>query len=124
MDILENSSRWLESQRHKHRTRSVVYRRGESSVVLPATVGRTQFERGDEYGTIIESEMRDYLCRAEDLVIDGVPVLPERGDQIEETAGDTTFAYEVMPLAGEQPWRYSDPYRQTLRIHTRQVGEA
>ena len=30
--------------------------------------------------------------------------------------------YEVMNLAGEGCWRWSDPYRTTLRIHTTDIG--
>jgi len=33
-----------------------------------------------------------------------------------------TFIYEVMAPGNEPPWRYSDPYRRTLRIHTKLIG--
>ena len=118
-DILEQSSAWLEGQRHTFRTREVIYRRGGESVAIRATVGRTQFTREDPHGVVLETEARDYLIRADDLVLDGDRSMPERGDQIE----DQGFTYEVLPLGSEPPWRYSDPYRQTLRVHTKQIDQ-
>ena len=38
--------------------------------------------------------------------------------------GADTQLYEVMAPGGEPPFRYSDPYRRTLRIHTKHVGRA
>ena len=57
-----------------------------------------------------------------DLLLAGVPVLPERGDRIRETQGATTYVYEVMAPGKEPHYRYSDPYRKTLRIHTKHVS--
>jgi hypothetical protein len=48
-------------------------------------------------------------------------VLPQRGDRIRETDGATTYVYEVLAPGDEPHWHYSDAYRQTLRIHTKQV---
>jgi hypothetical protein len=30
--------------------------------------------------------------------------------------------YEVVNLGGEGCWRWNDPYRQTYRIHTKEIG--
>ena len=49
-------------------------------------------------------------------------VLDERGDRIEETESGKKFTYEVMPLGTEPHWRYSDPHRKTLRIHTKHIS--
>lgn len=117
IDLLEQSSAWLEDQRHTFRTREVTYRRGGDAVTLRATVGRTQFTREDPHGVVMETEVRDYLFRSEDLVLSGNPTSPERGDQIE----DQGAVYEVLPLGSEPPWRYSDPYRNTIRVHTKQI---
>ena len=120
-DLLQTGSEWLEDQRVKHMTRSVLYGRGTSSVEVSATIGRTQFDVDDGYGVLERIESRDYLILTGDLVLDGEVTLPERGDRIRETAGTQTFVYEVMAPGKEPAWRYSDPYRQTLRIHTKQV---
>ena len=122
-DLLATGSAWLEAQRHAHLTQTVAYSRGVDSVALAATIGRTEFEDADEYGVIHRTEARDYLVLAADLVLDGAQVLPVAGDLIKETAGEQTLIYEVMSLGREPPYRYSDPYRQTLRIHTKHIGE-
>lgn len=119
IDLLEQSSAWLEDQRHTFRTRDVTYRRGGESMVLRATIGRTQFTREDPHGVVLETEMRDYLFRSEDLVLASAATVPERGDRIE----DQGFTYEVLPLGSEPPWRYSDPYRNTIRVHTKQIDQ-
>jgi len=120
-DLLQRASDWLETRRTEHLTRSVVYVRGAFSVEVPATVGRTMFEVDDGSGVLVRIESRDYLMLAEHLVLAGQVTLPLRGDRIRETEGSQTFVYEVMAPGKEPPWRYSDPYRKTLRIHTKQV---
>jgi len=120
-DLLRTGSDWLETQRTEHLTRSVVYERGASSVAAPATVGRTVFEVDDGAGVLMRVESRDYLVLAAHLVLDGQATVPQRGDRIRETEGTQTFVYEVMAPGKEPPWRYSDPFRKTLRIHTKQV---
>lgn len=120
-DLLERGSAWLEDQRVKHTTRLVTYQRGAESVEVSASIGRTVFEQADEYGAVVRHEARDFLILAVDLVLGGQAVLPERGDRIRETQGSRIFVYEVMAPGKEPAWRYSDPYRKTLRIHTKQV---
>ena len=121
-DILERGSNWLEDQRVAHASRPVEYQRGQSSVEVPASIGRTVFEIDDGVGILERTESRDFLIPAAELVLDGAPALPERGDRIRETIGTVTFVYEVMAPGKEPPWRYSDAYRRTLRIHTKLVG--
>jgi len=120
--LLERASAWLESQRTRYATRTVTYRRGAASVSLPATFGRTVFQIDNGYGLIERTESRDYLALAADLVLDDVVTLPQRGDRVCETVGNQTLIYEVLAPGKEPVWRYSDPYRQTLRIHTKHVA--
>ena len=123
-DMLERGLAWLEEQRHERRTAPVVYRRGATETTLQATVGRTLFSTEDAYGRLQHVESRDYLVRAEDLVLAGVKTLPESGDEIMEAEDADGHVYEVMAPGGEPAWRWSDPYRKTLRIHTKQTGGA
>ena len=62
-----------------------------------------------------------FLILAAELILDSKQVLPQRGDRIRETQGGVTFVYEVTAPGKEPCWRYSDPYRKTLRIHSKQV---
>jgi len=122
-DLLQTGLDWLEEQRKAHLSRTVTYRRGTNSVEVAATVGETVFRLTEDYGAQVRVVRRDYLVAADDLVLSGQRLLPEAGDRIEETDGDKVFIYEVMgPGGGEPDWRYSDPYRRTLRIHTKHVA--
>lgn len=121
-DLLEKGSTWLEDQRTRHLTRLVTYQRGANSVEIKATVGRTVFEQADDFGVIQKTESRDFLALAADLVLNGERVLPKAGDHAREVQGDQVFVYEVMAPGTEPPFRYSDAYRQTLRIHTKHVA--
>lgn len=121
-DLLKVGSDWLEGQRKAHAASAVTYCRGELSVEVQATVGETVFEVDTGQGAIETTEGRDYLILAADLVLGGAEVLPDRGDRIKETAGGATLVYEVMAPGDEPPWRYSDPYRKTLRVHTKHVA--
>ena len=120
-DLLQVGSDWLADQMKSHAGRSVTYRRGGDSVTVTATIGRTEFELDDEFGVLRKIESRDFLISAADLVLNSVTVLPERGDEIDETQGSVTYTYEVMAPGKEPHYRFSDPYRRTLRIHTKQT---
>jgi hypothetical protein len=122
-DLLDKASAWLEEQRLRHMTQTVVYQRGSNTVNVPATIGTTMFQVDDGAGALLRVEARDYLIRATDLLLGGTPVLPQRGDRIRETQGTQVFVYEVVAPGDEPCWRYSDPYRRTLRIHTKQVDQ-
>ena len=120
-DLLQKASAWLEDQRTKFLTQSVVYQRGTDTAPVPATVGQTVFQIDDGAGALLRIESRDYLIRAVDLVLGGNAILPKRGDRIREAVGAQVFVYEVVGPGDEPCWRWSDSYRQTLRIHTKQV---
>ena len=122
-DLLEKGQQWLADQLTTRAAQTVVYARDGDEVSVPATIGQTTFEHDDGQGTIIRTQVRDYLIDANKLVLAGQTTQPKPGDQIRETAGDTTFTYEMMAIAGEPCWRYSDPFRIKLRIHTKLVSE-
>ena len=121
-DILENGSNWLLDKLRVNASREVTYRRVDEAIAVEATVGRTVFEQDDGAGVIVRTEVRDYLIDAVDLVLSGKRELPKRGDRIEEIQNSQQFVYEVMSIGTEPHWRYSDPYRKTLRIHTKHIA--
>ena len=120
-DLLAQASNWLEDQRSRYASHVVTYVRGSRTLDVLATVGKTTFEVDDGYGVLVRYESRDFLILAADLAIQQQPFLPEQGDRIRETQGQATFVYEVTAPGKEPCWRYSDAYRKTLRIHTKQV---
>jgi hypothetical protein len=120
-DLMEKASALVDRVRKAHLAHTVTYQRGEQSVDVAATIGRTDFEGVDAYGAVERTESRDFLILAADLVL-GAVVLPEPGDRISEVQDGTTYVYEVMAPVRQPCWRWSDPYRRTLRIHTKEVG--
>ena len=112
-DLLQQGSQWLEQMRTEHCSSPVEYRRNAEKRSVRATFGSTRCEVGDGSGLTIVSRIRDFLILAGELGI-----LPEPGDVI--ALGGRRF--EVMDLAGEGCWRWSDPYHQTLRVHTKFTG--
>jgi hypothetical protein len=121
-NLLKRGTNWLERMRGLHMTLPVRYCRGEQAVEVPATVGRTVFQIARDGGPFERIESRDYLVTAAELVLQGNPILPSRGDIIRETDGDSVYIYEVMAPGSEPAWRWSDDYRKTLRIHTKYMG--
>ena len=124
-DLLEQGAAFLDDQRHRHMSRTVVYKRGSDAKEVQATIGRTEFEQADEAGLIHRVESRDYLIRAADLDLGAGPIQPKAGDQVREQVGSQVFVYEVNApggAGGQPPFRYSDPYRRTFRIHTKHIG--
>jgi hypothetical protein len=122
MDLLQKASDWLEEMRVKHASRFVTYKRDTDAAMVSATIGRTVFQIDDGGGIGTQYESRDFLILAAELVIRGKLVLPQRGDRILEMQGEQTIEYEVLAPGKEPCWRYSDPFRKTLRIHTKQVS--
>ena len=122
MHLLEWGQSWLNNQLQQFASREVVYQRGVSTLAVQATVGRTLLKLDDGYGgVLLQWTDRDFLIRAEDLVIDGQAILPQRGDTIHEVHSGVTYTYEVLAPGKEPVWKWSDLYRSLLRIHTKQI---
>ena len=124
-DLLDRGSAFLDAQRHQHLSRPVVYRRGTDEKEVQATIGKTEFEQVDDVGgagLIHRVESRDFLVRTAELDLGAGPILPRAGDQVREMVGTAVFVYEVNAPGGQPPFRYSDPYRRVLRIHTKHIG--
>lgn len=123
-NLLEQAQATLMSSMLTHAGTAVTYRRGGVSVVLDAVKGKSDIEiAGTDGGqTLVQSI--DWIVKPEDLVLDGSQVTPERGDIVELTAGGKVVQHSVLSIPGEPGWRYTDPYRKGLRIHTKVVSEA
>jgi len=78
-DMLDRGAAFLESQRHQHMTRNVVYRRGPDEKQVQATVGKTEFEQADDSGLIHRTESRDFLVRTAGANENGPSGCPGRG---------------------------------------------
>jgi hypothetical protein len=119
MDLLRDGLAWLDRQRERFLARPIRYRRGALEAVLLATIGRTVFRLDVGRGVAERIEARDYLISAASFAGFG---LPERGDRISEDADGQRHTHEVLAPGGEPPWRWSDPHRRCLRIHTKYLA--
>ena len=121
-NLFECGVAWLADQLKAHGSSEVTYQRGADQVAVQATIGKTEFEIDDGSGLIQRFQSRDYLIQTADLQLGGHTTLPVAGDRIRETVGDQTFVYEVLAPGNEPHFRYSDPFRKVLRIHTKLVA--
>lgn len=120
---MDRGSEFLSEHRTAHMAREIEYRRGSVAITLDATPGRSVFDQQNSDGMLTRSESRDYLLRSKDLVLSGARVEPEDGDLlIDVDANGDRMSFEVRaPASGEPPFRYSDPFRRTIRVHTKLV---
>ena len=113
-DLLRTGVEWLAQKRAAHCASAESYRRfGQADQSVVATYGRTDVEVADESGLTIIAHVWDFLINVESLALE-----PEPGDVIIADGR----RYEVMRLGGGGCWRWSDSYRVTMRIHTKDVG--
>ena len=121
-NLFETGATWLANQLKTHASTDVIYVRGVDQVPIKATIGKTEFEIDDGSGVIQRIQSRDFLVHAADLQIGGSETLPQAGDKIRESQGSSAFVYEVMAPGDEPHYRFSDPFRKLLRIHTKHVA--
>jgi len=121
-NLFEQGAAWLADQLKTHGSTAVVYQRGALQASVQATIGKTEFEIDDGSGVIQRFESRDYLIQTADLVLGGAQTLPVAGDRILETVGDQVLVYEVLAPGNEPHFRFSDPFRKLLRVHSKHVG--
>lgn len=121
-DLFQSGAEWLADQLWQHAAQEVTYVRGTEAITLRATVGRREVLVETAVGLVERHEQWDFILRASDLVLSGVPLEPQRGDRIKHIRAGTTHVYEVMPLAGEDVYRASDPFGNLWRVHAKHVG--
>ena len=107
-----------------HAAGAVTYTRGAYTVTLRAAPGRTLYERETAAGIIETVESKDFLFSTADLILNGSQALPQRGDKLTESDTDTgkIYTYEVTGPGTEAVYRFADPTRSVIRLHTKQVN--
>ncbi len=112
-NLLRDGGVWLERQRTAHCSSPVGYSRDGATSTVSATYGRTDATLADESGLTVVARVWDFLILADELAFE-----PVAGDVITVDGR----RHEVLDLPDEGCWRWSDPYRQTYRIHTKDIG--
>lgn len=94
----------------------ITYCRGVSKVTLYAALGESIGESVDADGITVTVRSRDFIIKAEELVLDGAQTEPQRNDLI--VWGERSF--RVLPDIGLPRHRDSDPHGNMLRIFTKE----
>jgi len=118
-DQLQAAVAWLGATRKESMARTVTYVRGDDTVAVAATVGKTEFPVVGPDGVQSAVESRDYIINSVDLVLDGAVVIPQRGDQVRDTVNGVDRTYEVLSPGGTQHYRFTGPDNGLCRIHTK-----
>lgn len=102
---------------------TVTIRRGALSGTATAIKGQSEHEQVDDTGAIVEQvRLLDWLIAPAEYMLGGEAVEPKAQDLIEEVSGGVTYTYKVLsPIAGQEPWRYTDPHKTLLRVHSKLV---
>lgn len=102
----------------------VKFARGAQSVEVKGIFEVQQYRVRDSNGALVEFSSHDLLLRADQLILAGVRVQPQRGDTITRVVEDRRHVFEVQfPDQGQQPFRWSDPSGHVLRIHTGLISD-
>lgn len=101
---------------------NVIYSRGDDVCELSATFGRSEFQVEDADGVRLEFNDRDFIFLAETLILSAAVATPDRGDRVRVIAADgTEELFEVLAPAGYDVFRYCDPQKNQLRVHTKRI---
>jgi len=92
--------------------RSVVYRRGTTSLPITACPGSSPFAAANIAEISLHANARNYYIAAADLSAFGEP---EAGDEIADSDG----TYRVAEMDGLPPWTWADNEHLILRLHTK-----
>jgi hypothetical protein len=99
----------------------VAYVRGAQQVEWNVVVGKTAYQATDQRGVIEERDCRDLCGIAAELILGGQRVIPQRGDRIVEATSAGSDTFDLLPLESEKVYRYMDPGRLILRVHTKRI---
>ena len=115
LTIAQRGAAWMAGKLEAVSGQAVKYRRGTADVELTAVPARRTSEDYGADGSLIVSTNHDWLLDKARLVIDGEAIEPRRGDLIITADGQT---FVVVPAEAENCWRWTDQYRQRIRVHT------
>jgi hypothetical protein len=96
--------------------------RGDARIeCVPCGLGSSTFSTLGPDGSVVLVRSQDFLILAELYDFGDGPVEPARGDKVTLSQEDGDHVYELLDLPSEPSWRWSDPYRQRLRLHTKEI---
>lgn len=124
-DMLAYGVAWLAGQLKANASRSALYSRGTATVTLSVTLGQTMLRTADgQGGETLGWTDADIVLAAADLVLSGQPTMPVLGDRITIAFGSQLWTFEILPMGGEQPWRWCEGSHTLMRVHLKKIGVA
>lgn len=121
-NLMQRAAELLSASLAANCSEAVVAIRGTEHCDLSAAFGQTQFQVDDASGGLLLWESHDFIVPSSTYEFGGEVCAPQRGDIIEKSLGEQTLRYEVLGPGKEQVFRYCDPHRTLLRIHSKLIG--
>jgi len=121
-NLLQTGSTWLNQQREAHMSTTVTYCRGLATATMTATQAATETNVVDDSGVEVRGQVDDWIISVAEMILHDSPAYPQEGDEIRETNGNLEFVFAVTKGPDGKEWRYTDAYRQTMRIHTKRTA--
>jgi len=118
-DILSRATDMLNRVRGESISVAITYHRGDDTIEMRATRGRTPYERSDEGGFTVQAATMDFIVLVSDMEIDGAAIRPRVGDTIEITPGGSI--YQVVDIGGIGCYQ-AIALDTCYRIHTAIIG--
>lgn len=112
-ELLEAGSQWLAGLS----TKVIAYSRGSESIDITATPGTTDLQVVDTGGFVTSFHAADFIFPTAALDFGAGAVEPAVGDRITWKG----CIYEVQNVPGARHFRYTDPDRTAIRVHTKLI---
>ena len=119
-DLISKACAWINGMRKQSAAATAAYSRSAATAPIHATLGSTEHSMMDESGATVTAQSADFIVSADELVLDGVRILPRSGDRIRIVQNGQALVYEVAPLGGVC-FRPSGPCGLAYRIHAKLV---
>ena len=116
-DMMLDGARSAMATRETSMSQTVTYTRDTITATVPATLGRSTYTILNAENAEITVTVTDFIIATSRLAAFGDP---EPGDVItwEDAAGNEVENVVCCPAGDDTAFRYCDPYRLQLRIHT------
>ncbi len=123
-DMLKTGLAFLTTQLTTHASQPIVYRRESDAATVQAVFGQKLLRIEGMAGDLrVEWTDMDFCIPTVDLVLCGEPIEPKEGDQVDILLDDGgTETFQVYRFGEDVAWRYADPHRSMVRVHTKLIN--
>lgn len=112
--LAEKAAAWMGGRLEAASGVAIKYRRGSADCELTAVPARRESDDYGVDGAAAVATQHDWILDPTKLQLDGDLVLPDAGDLIVTDDGQ---AFVVVFDDAENCWRWTDQYRQRIRVH-------